>query len=560
MMKKLIFLVMCLMFFVRCSAQLIRTYNYGLNLPVYELNGVRLTSTFTQLNSLNTISGNVQSLLNGKQATLVSGTNIKFINGNDLMGMGNLVIGTGGTMVYPGTGIPVVIGGVWGTSITNNSGNWNTAYTDCLKWDGGATGLTPATGRTSLGGTTVGSAFFTLTNPSAITFPRINADNSVSALSAANFKTTLSLDQVTNESKATIFTSPHFTGSYAFIGTDTADTRAYARSVGGGTGNATAVNVRVDSIVKVLKDSLSLSSVAVITADSLTNKYATKKYARDNGGGGSTIPVLSANPSSGNAYINSVDKKLHYLSGGYWHRVAILDSTAATAGASTLLNGLVGYWKFDETSGTNLADATAGSHNATLGSGTVNQTGKIGKAVTYNNTGYATIPYAAFSSITDKETISFWFYPTSLPSTVTRNEWLFTHEIAGTDETSRVLWNTDGKIYAIFDNTSDVNYQVNSAAAITTLNVWYHVVAVCPGNGQTLKLYINNVDVSTSAGTFSGTLKVSTAVSTIANDDPIDIYGLVGTLDELGIWKRALPALGVDSLYVKVNAGTSYPW
>src|ERR1035437_7939632 len=130
MMKKLIFLVMCLMFFVRCSAQLIRTYNYGLNLPVYELNGVRLTSTFLQLNSLNTISGNVQSLLNGKQATLVSGTNIKFINGNDIMGMGNLIIGTGGTMVYPGNGISLSNGSGWATSITNNSGNWNTAYTN----------------------------------------------------------------------------------------------------------------------------------------------------------------------------------------------------------------------------------------------------------------------------------------------------------------------------------------------------------------------------------------------------------------------------------------------
>ena len=29
--------------------------------------------------------------------------------------------------------------------------NWDTAYTDRLKWDGGATGLTAATGRTSLG-------------------------------------------------------------------------------------------------------------------------------------------------------------------------------------------------------------------------------------------------------------------------------------------------------------------------------------------------------------------------------------------------------------------------
>ncbi len=32
-----------------------------------------------------------------------------------------------------------------------NSTNWDTAYTDRLKWDGGATGLTAATGRTSLG-------------------------------------------------------------------------------------------------------------------------------------------------------------------------------------------------------------------------------------------------------------------------------------------------------------------------------------------------------------------------------------------------------------------------
>ncbi len=38
-------------------------------------------------------------------------------------------------------------------------------------------------------GTTVGQAFVNLTNPSAITFPRINADNSVTARSAANFLT-----------------------------------------------------------------------------------------------------------------------------------------------------------------------------------------------------------------------------------------------------------------------------------------------------------------------------------------------------------------------------------
>jgi hypothetical protein len=75
--------------------------------------------------------------------------------------------------------------------LTDNSTNWDTAYTDRLKWDGGSTGLVAATGRTSLGANTVGSNLFTLTNPSAITFIRINADNSISTLDAASFVTAI---------------------------------------------------------------------------------------------------------------------------------------------------------------------------------------------------------------------------------------------------------------------------------------------------------------------------------------------------------------------------------
>jgi hypothetical protein len=56
----------------------------------------------------------------------------------------------------------------------------------------GGTGATSAsTARTNLGATTVGANVFTLTNPSAITFPRFNADNTVSALDAASFRTAI---------------------------------------------------------------------------------------------------------------------------------------------------------------------------------------------------------------------------------------------------------------------------------------------------------------------------------------------------------------------------------
>jgi hypothetical protein len=74
---------------------------------------------------------------------------------------------------------------------TASQTNWDSAFSERRQWDGGSTNLVAATGRTSLGATTVGSNLFTLTNPSAITFLRVNADNTVSALDAATFRSAI---------------------------------------------------------------------------------------------------------------------------------------------------------------------------------------------------------------------------------------------------------------------------------------------------------------------------------------------------------------------------------
>ncbi len=74
---------------------------------------------------------------------------------------------------------------------TTQIGQWNTAYAERNQWNGGATGLVAATGRTSLGANAIGSNIFTSPNPSAITFLRANADNSVSWLDAATFRTAI---------------------------------------------------------------------------------------------------------------------------------------------------------------------------------------------------------------------------------------------------------------------------------------------------------------------------------------------------------------------------------
>jgi len=64
---------------------------------------------------------------------------------------GTLGVARGGTGAATLTGLLLGNGTNAVTTITDSSANWDTAYTDRLKWDGGATGLTAATGRTSLG-------------------------------------------------------------------------------------------------------------------------------------------------------------------------------------------------------------------------------------------------------------------------------------------------------------------------------------------------------------------------------------------------------------------------
>ena len=155
--------------------------------------------------------------------------------------------------------------GTWGISITGNSAN----VTGTVAIANGGTGSTTAAGaRTNLGATTAGSNLFTITNPSAVTFLRINADNTVSALDAATFRTAIgagtssttgtvtSITAGTGLSGGTITTSGTIAlanttvtpGSYTLASiTVDAQGRITAASSGsaGGTGTVTSVAMTV---------------------------------------------------------------------------------------------------------------------------------------------------------------------------------------------------------------------------------------------------------------------------------------------------------------------------
>ena len=127
------------------------------------------------------------------------------------------------------TGSPVTTSGTLAVTLTSgysipltaSQTNWDTAYTNNLRWDGGATSLVAGTGRTSLGATTIGANLFTLTNPTAITFPRFNADNTVSALDAATFRTAIGAGTSSTSGTVTSIatTSPITGGTITSTGT-----------------------------------------------------------------------------------------------------------------------------------------------------------------------------------------------------------------------------------------------------------------------------------------------------------------------------------------------------
>ena len=114
-----------------------------------------------------------------------------------------------------------------------------------------------------------------------------------------------------------------------------------------------------------------VAGVAVSDTAAMLSKYSRKT---DNI---FSLTELAANPTDRNIYINSVDKKIHYLSGGYWHRIAILDSTLDVDGllrdgntvgwyisdsTSTITkdgSNLVAQWRDYLASGNNLATPTA---------------------------------------------------------------------------------------------------------------------------------------------------------------------------------------------------------
>jgi len=262
---------------------------------------------------------------------------------------------------------------------------WDTAYTNTLHWDGGATSLVAATGRTSLGGTTVGQNFFTLTNPSAITFVRINADNSVSALDAATFRTAIGAGTGSGTVTSVTGTSPVVSSGGA--------TPAISLASGYGDTQNPYASKTANYVLAAPNGSAGVPTFrALVSADipalSYVSSIGVSAPITSTGGLTPTIGITQATTST-NGYLSSTDWNTFngkQAAGSYLTAVSVASangfagtSSGGTTPSLTLSTSITGLLKGN---GTAISAATAGTDysagTSSLGTGILKSTTTTG--------------------------------------------------------------------------------------------------------------------------------------------------------------------------------------
>lgn len=226
----------------------------------------------------------------------------------------------------------------------------------------------------------------------------------------------------------------------------------------------------------------------------------------------------------------------------------------------------IAYWKFDEGVGTTAYDSTSTKINGTISTGTSSPTWTFEdqciseKCLTlYGTNSYIDIGTSLNYLFTDQNfTIESWINPARLDGSDVTN-----YEIFGNESYNNYgilfrlnIHGTPGSL--IFRTSQSGSVQTTSSTKITTTNTWYHVAAV--RNGSSVRIYINGVDSTTSAGDHINpvlspiTASISGGQSFNGKMDEVKIYPYARSADQIkldynsrGSSKGSSTNLGVKS-------------
>jgi len=223
------------------------------------------------------------------------------------------------------------------------------------------------------------------------------------------------------------------------------------------------------------------------------------------------------------------------------------------SGLHSLASNLKGYWKLDETTGTTLYDSTSTVNLFT--SGTVNQTGKLGRAVSLSGVQYIMAGHTdSILTFPNGMTFSCWLNLTSAPA-ISNKIYNQYHETSPWTTISIGVTSSNKISGAVVNSLNEVFYFQTS----TTINTstWYNITFTCSEAG--MRLYINGVEASYDWNDgFSGTIKQADGATFFGNEELNGDYCFVGLLDELAIFDKQLSPAEVSELY-NSGSGKTYP-
>lgn len=222
--------------------------------------------------------------------------------------------------------------------------------------------------------------------------------------------------------------------------------------------------------------------------------------------------------------------------------------------------GLLGFWNFDETSGTNFTDSSATlAHGNGSGTGFSFGSGKLGGALSHDgSSGTANVTFPSTSIQPSSVTMSVWVNLTDL------NAWdsVCSYYANGSNDWGPFELYVDGDNPGYFHWTvlNGGTRQISTASSGTPISTgsWYHVVGTYSSATGVSKVYVNGVEKAT--GSFpSGAISYTTANT----DNKISCFnnprwsgeGMRGALDHVKIFNRALTADEVLAEYSAQNAG-----
>lgn len=206
------------------------------------------------------------------------------------------------------------------------------------------------------------------------------------------------------------------------------------------------------------------------------------------------------------------------------------------------------YLKFDETSGTSLADASGNSRAATLGgSGSTLATASLGTgiagtSITVNGSGTITIPHDATLDAVTSFTAEFLMKSSTGGSSYR----YLARKGEGGDGWCIRYHNNNFNPFAY--TSGGIIFPSDTAASLAD-GVTHHIVLTL--NGAVLTLYIDNSAATSATGTGTQATNVSDIkIATAGWDGP----GYVGVVDEFAFYNTALSTTRIAAHYAAVPA------